>query len=53
MTFPKSVGATRNSNTVTCSPCHFADDNLVGQIHKSFRDVFDELLHVQVCLLVV
>ena len=32
---------------------HFADGDLVGQINKSLRDVFDKLFHFQVCLFVV
>ena len=31
----------------------FMDVNLVGQIYKGLRDVFNKLFHFQVCLLVV
>ena len=32
---------------------NFMDVNLVGQIYKGLRDVFDKLFHFQVCLFVV
>ncbi len=53
MTLPKSLAATFNSSTVTCSPCTSLDGDLVGQINQSLRDVFDKLFHFQVCLFVV
>ena len=45
MTFPRSPGATRSSSTVTCSPLDLLYGDFVGDVHQSFRDIFNQLLH--------
>ena len=45
ITFPRSLGATFSSRTVTCSPCNFADGDFFRDVDQSFRDIFDQLFH--------
>ncbi len=44
ITLPKSLGATLNSRTVTCSPST-TDGNFFRDVHQSFRDIFNQLFH--------
>ncbi len=45
ITLPRSLGATFNSRTVTCSPSTSLTDNLFRDVHQSFRDIFNQLFH--------
>ena len=43
--FPRSSGATRNSSTGYLFAFYGSNLDLIGMVHQSFRDIFDQYLH--------